>query len=289
MEKSDVTSLKVLLAAYGIVPRRSSGQNFLVCGEIVEKTLKVLNAGSRQVTELGAGTGVVTQALLSAGFTVRALENDRRLGELLTATTPDHLKHKLELIIGDLRQESWEWPVNTAHQYGGQAGRPGAYQLVGNIPYNLSGLILRRITQSVVAPERAVLLVQQEVGQRLAAQPPHLQLIGLAAQLWGTVRLLESVPAECFWPRPKIASQLIALEPHINNRLPGDERERVLAVAAQFFRAKRKQMGGTARRNWNFSSTQAERRLRQAGIDPAQRPQETTVLQWVRLTDLIEL
>jgi len=137
-------------------------------------------------------------------------------------------------------------------------------------------------------PEQVVLLVQREVGQRLAAQPPHLQLIGLAIQLWGTVRRLSSVPAGCFWPRPKIDSQLILLRPHTDSRLSGDERERVLAVAAQFFRLRRKQMGGTLRRNWNLNIAQAERQLRHVGIDPTQRPQEVTVLQWVQLTHLIE-
>jgi len=266
---TDIAFLKALLAAHGIRPRRSGGQHFLVCEDVVSATLKALGAGPEHITELGAGAGVLTQALLGAGFQVRAVERDRHLAKFLKETTPQRLTSSLELVIGDLRHEPWEWD------------RP--YQLVGNIPYYLSGLIIRRITLLEALPRRVVLLVQREVGQRLVSKTPGLQLIGLAVQLWGTAKVLAEVPANCFWPAPRVDSQLLVLEPKGSDRLSSDERERILALAGRFFRARRKQMGGVMRREWKVDSTRAEEALREAGIDPMVRPQEVTVAQWVQL------
>jgi 16S rRNA (adenine1518-N6/adenine1519-N6)-dimethyltransferase len=267
---TELAHLKALLTAHGIRPRRTASQNFLTSRDVVTAIVSAARGGPRAVTELGAGTGVITQALLTADFAVRAIERDRQLATILTSVMPPQLQPELELVIGDVRQKSWEWST--------------PYQIVGNIPYHLSGLVIRKITQLTPLPRQAVLLVQAEVGERLTAEVPQLQLIGLAVQLWGSARILQRVPAAAFWPSPRVDSALVLLTPASSTqRLSLAEREAVLGVAKHFFRSRRKQMGGVLKRWLAIKPEEAGDILRRAGIDLQQRPQEVSVSRWVAL------
>ncbi len=269
---TDISYLKALLAKAGIAPRHSAGQHFLVCAEVVEATLLALD-GSTRVTELGAGVGTLTGVLLEAGYKVRAIERDAALGNLIKEGIPRRMTGRLELVIDDLRTAAW--------------GGDDNYQLVGNIPYNLSGFIIRRLTQLNPAPERAVLLVQREVGERLTAPVGNLSLIGLAVQLWGKAETLLNVPASCFWPEPKVDSQLILLIPAGRTSVKVKEREAALALAKQFFQVKRKQVGGRMRQLFGLEAGAAAARLRQVGIEPTQRPQEIPASAWLALSRVV--
>ena len=261
--------LRELLEKHGVRPRRAAGQHFLVCERVTAATLTALSNGPPRISELGAGCGTLTGPLLAHHYTVRAIESDQQIAAVLLELTPKAARDRLELIVGDLREQQWEWAE--------------PWQLVGNIPYQLSGFIIRRLTQLKPPPALAVLLLQREVGARVTANEPQLQLLGLAVQLWGSARALLTVPASCFWPAPQVDSQLVALAPHTPPDLSLAERELVLQVAAHFFRNRRKQMGGVLRRQRGISDLAAERLLHTAGITPNQRPQEVAPAQWVRL------
>lgn len=269
---TDKDQVASLLAKAGRKPRRGLGQNFLVCEEVVEATLLALTR-QRPITELGAGIGTLTRALLEAGYKVRAIERDATLAGLVMSGLPRQLKKNLDLIINDLREVAWGWQ--------------SPYQLVGNIPYNLSGLVIRKLTQLTPAPERVVLLVQQEVGERLTARAGDLSLISVAVQMWGSAEKLLNVPASCFWPEPKVNSQLVLLSPKVNVASDSGEREAVLKLAKYFFQAKRKQIGGVMRRVFNMSAAEVENMLQQAGIEWTARPQEIPVKAWLALSRVV--
>ena len=280
---TDARYLQSLLGRAGIRPERSRGQNFLICEEVVEAILAALQEGPKSVTELGAGVGTLTQALAASGFKVRAIEKDKSLIPLLKKCVPKKMEERLEVVTGDLRKV--KWPCDASARFSANSG----WQLVGNIPYNLSGLILRKMTQLAPAPERVVLLVQKEVGERLTLPAGrqgrgHMSLVGLAVQLWGKATKLLNIPSSCFWPEPKVDSQLVLLTPHqlesTNSKAQITKNEHILNVAKPFFRAKRKQMGGVARRmGWK------EDVLASVGIDPADRPQEVSGEQWRKLAE----
>ena len=270
---TNISHLKALLAKAGIVPQHSAGQHFLVCAEVVEATLLALDGSPARVTELGAGVGTLTGVLLEAGYKVRAIERDAALGNLIKKGVPRRMTGQLELVIDDLRTAAWEGDDN--------------YQLVGNIPYNLSGFIIRRLTQLNPAPERAVLLVQREVGERLTAPVGNLSLLALAVQLWGKAETLLNVPASCFWPEPKVDSQLVLFYPTPEGGISREEREAVLKLAGQFFRARRKQMGGTLRRLFNWEEREVGEVLQRSDIKPSMRPQEIPASAWLALSRVV--
>jgi 16S rRNA (adenine1518-N6/adenine1519-N6)-dimethyltransferase len=269
---TDIDTLERILAKEKAAPLRQLGQNFLICDEPIEATIAALRPHVTNITELGAGVGPLTQALLSHNYSVRAIEQDTRLASALIKNLPTKLQTKLELITGDLREHNWE------HQT--------PWQLVGNIPYNLSGLILRRLTQLQKPPEQAILMVQREVADNLTAQVPHLGLLSLNIQLWGEAHLLLNIPASCYFPEPKVSSALVILIPH--QKSPSSAaREQILAVAKHFFRHRRKQIGGVMRNQLKLTDQTINSILAHVGATPIQRPQELTIDQWISLASVI--
>ncbi|MEX2054939.1 MAG: 16S rRNA (adenine(1518)-N(6)/adenine(1519)-N(6))-dimethyltransferase RsmA [Candidatus Andersenbacteria bacterium] len=265
---TDRDYLTSLLTKAGIRPVASAGQHFLIAEEVIEATLMALENGPQQITELGAGPGALTEALLQNGYHVRAIERDNALAHINEHHLPTKARQSLELIVKDLRDVNWSWPTD--------------YQLVGNIPYNLSGLIIRRITKLSPTPNRAVLLVQAEVGERLTATPPDMQLLSLAVSLWGEAHVLMKIPASCFWPAPQVNSALVLLLPHATNKEIA-QREDILAFAKPLFQLRRKQIGGSLQKTYQLSSNAVSTVLAEAGATTEQRPQELTVAQWQNL------
>ncbi|HBE89761.1 MAG: ribosomal RNA small subunit methyltransferase A [Candidatus Andersenbacteria bacterium RIFCSPHIGHO2_12_FULL_46_9] len=277
---TDINYLKSRLKRAGIKPQRSAGQNFLICPEVVEATVMAITGGPKKITELGAGVGTLTVALLAAGFAVKAIEREQQLAKAITKEVPSPGRANLKLETGDLRKVDWRWSEDGSIEQ--------KFQLVGNIPYNLSGLIIRRLVQLEPQPERVVLMVQWEVGERIVAQPPKMGLLGLAVSLWGKSDIIVRVPADCFWPKPKVGSCLIMLSPHGESRIKTEEREKVMAVAKPFFMAKRKQMAGVLKQNYKLMTREeAEMTLKKANIKGTQRPQEVAVEQWRALASVL--
>lgn len=267
---TDIQTLKYLLNKHGVQANKAASQNFLIAEEVVEATVMALDPAVTAVTELGAGLGTLTQGLVGAGFTVRALERDKVLGQILPTVLPAKQRQRVTVELADLREIAW--------------AQTEPWQLAGNIPYHLSGFILRQLTQLESTPARAVLLMQQEVGERLLASPGEMSLVSLAVQLWGEVHELLRVPPHCFWPPPAVHSMLVLLVPHAQETARSvHDREAILKLAKPFFQAKRKQMAGTLRRQWHLSPEDAVTLLAAAKIGPAQRPQELSRETWVAL------
>lgn len=270
---TDLTTLQHLLQKAGITPARSSGQNFLISDEVIEGIVACVDDMPKRVTELGAGTGVLTQALVMNGFSVKAIERDEKLTTLLLSALPPKKRDMVEIVRGDLKEAVWAWEE--------------PYVLMGNIPYNLSGFIFRRATQLLTHPHRIVFLVQQEVAERAVAVPPNMSLIGLAMQLWGTPEIVMRVPPSCFWPAPEVNSAVVMITPHAD-MMPLEVREVTLAVAKRFFQGKRKQIGGQMQRIFGLKTDEVVRICDTCGIQPTMRPQEVGLEQWKKLAGLLE-
>lgn len=267
---TDITTLKQVLGRAGIRLDPKQSQHFLILPEVVKATVAALDGGPKLITELGAGVGTLTQALAAHGYIVRAIERDKALAAALPGVLAPKERERVEVVAHDLREVKWEYEE--------------PYQLVGNIPYAFSGLILRRITQLSPAPERVVLLVQKEVGQRIIAQTPDMNLLGLAVQLWSEAEKLLLVPKNCFFPPPKVDSMLVMLIPNTDQ---SEEREAILKVAKIAFQAKRKQLQTSLRQRLGVSAEDIQKVLHRLGLSGKARPQELSVEQWKQLAQLV--
>jgi 16S rRNA (adenine1518-N6/adenine1519-N6)-dimethyltransferase len=234
----------------------------------------VRTAGLRSgdvVLEVGPGLGSLTLGLLPAAERVVAVEIDRRLADLLPATVADRrpdLAGRLTVVTADaLRIRDLPGPPPTA--------------LVANLPYNVAVPVLLHLLELLPTLDRALILVQAEVAERLAAAPggPAYGIPSVKAAWYGEVRRAGAVGRKVFWPEPNVDSGLVAL--HRRPPPPGD-RAATFAVVDAAFAMRRKSLRAALAR-WAGSPAAAEIRLRAAGIDPALRGEQLSVTDFARL------
>ena len=199
-----------LLASRQLRPKKSFGQNFLIVARYVDAIADACVGGESNplVVELGAGTGALTAALLARGAQVVAVERDRDLIPVLEAEFADAIAAgRLFLLEADAKAIDLEAILKAR-------GRSQCV-LAGNLPYQLTGPLLERATQTRDLVTRVVFLVQKEVAERLAAAPRSkvygALTVFVAAQF--AVKLVVHVPSAAFFPAPDVDSAVVAFTP----------------------------------------------------------------------------
>lgn len=202
-------SARSLLSRHGLRARRSLGQNFLgdpaLCGKIAD--LASVEADQTSVLEIGAGTGALTSQLLERARRVVAVETDRDLCALLRGRFESELASgKLRLIEADVRE------LDLGAQL---ASLPAPRTLSGNLPYHLSGLLLRRAIDLSQLVERSVFLLQLEVVERLCARPgsPGYGALSVFTQAVYRPERAFLVKRGAFYPQPGVDSATVVLSP----------------------------------------------------------------------------
>ncbi len=268
------TETRDLLARLGHVPRRFLGQNFLVDGNFVRKsiTLAGVSAGDA-VVEIGPGLGTLTAALLEAGAEVWAVETDRRLHAHLAATLGALHADRLHLLAGD----AVVLPL---------AGLPPArqhdFKIVANLPYAISTPWMDAVLSGPL-PARMVLMLQREAAERYAARPggKDFGAISIFLQAAYAVGGGHRVPASCFFPRPDVDSTLLRL-----GRRPDAFRfsPETRTLIRGCFQQRRKQIGALLRRHLPpGSAARWLDILASAGLGPSARPEQIPTALWQQL------
>jgi 16S rRNA (adenine1518-N6/adenine1519-N6)-dimethyltransferase len=208
-------SVRDQLEARGIAPKKSFGQNFLVDAHAlaaIADTCVPEHAGPVHTIELGAGTGVLTRALLDRGASVTAVERDRDLIPVLQEAFHAELQPeagaRLTLLEADAKA------VDLAAL---AAAHPGvATVLAGNLPYHLTGPIVEMATNASALFSHAVFLVQREVAQRLVAPAGSKDygVLSIFVQAAFRVTCVRDVGPSSFFPPPKVTSTIVKLVPH---------------------------------------------------------------------------
>ncbi|MEZ6234245.1 MAG: 16S rRNA (adenine(1518)-N(6)/adenine(1519)-N(6))-dimethyltransferase RsmA [Phycisphaerales bacterium] len=233
--------IKQLLAAGGMAPRKSLGQNFLIDHNLIRRLVDESGVGAGCVVlEVGPGTGTMTEELLARGCVVVASEIDRGLCELLRARHAGN--ERFRLVEGDCLRGKSALSEAVVGAIGG-----GAFSLVSNLPYGAgTGVLLALLTRHPECRRMAV-TVQREVADRLAASPgtEAYGSIGVVAQCVARVRRVATLPPECFWPRPEVTSAMVVLERL--ERPVTDDAGALGEFCKRGFAARRKQLRGVLR------------------------------------------
>jgi 16S rRNA (adenine1518-N6/adenine1519-N6)-dimethyltransferase len=223
------------------------------------------------VLEVGPGLGSLTLGLLPACAQVTAVEIDPRLAERLPRTVAERLPHladRLTVVTADaLRVRELPGPPPTA--------------LVANLPYNIAVPVLLHLLELLPSLRTALVLVQAEVADRLAAAPGSgaYGVPSVKAAWYGDVRRAGNVPRPVFWPVPNVDSGLVRLT---RRAAPPGDRAATFAVVDAAFATRRKGLRAALAR-WAGSPADAEARLRTAGIDPTTRGEQLSVTDFARL------
>jgi 16S rRNA (adenine1518-N6/adenine1519-N6)-dimethyltransferase len=234
----------------------------------------VRTAGLRDddvVLEVGPGLGSLTLGLLPAAAHVTAVEIDPRLARQLPLTVAERapaLADRLTVVEDDaLRVGALPGPPPTA--------------LVANLPYNVAVPVLLHLLELLPTLSSALILVQAEVAERLAAAPGSgaYGIPSVKAAWYGDVRRAGSIGRRVFWPEPNVDSGLVALT---RRPPPEGDRRATFAVVDAAFASRRKGLRAALSR-WAGSPAAAEVRLRAAGIDPSTRGEQLSVTDFARL------
>lgn len=206
--------------------KKSLGQNFLMHQQTADRIADAGQVSGKTVLEIGPGTGMLTRALLARAKRVIAVEADETLIPRLEETFAREVQEgRLELIHADIRQFD---PARIAEPY----------VLTANIPYYITGEIIRQFLTTKNKPSSMTLLVQKEVAVRIAREKKG-SLLSLSVKVYGDPVYEFTVPRGAFWPAPNVDSAVLSIRNIQNSWLPGEE-ERFFRVLRAGFAHKRK-------------------------------------------------
>ncbi len=266
-----------LLRHYGIRPVKRRGQNFLLDGNLARSIAGDVLALGDEVLELGAGGGALTVHLLASARSLACVEVDRELYALLQnefGQIPG-----FRAILGDLTRLDWEEALTAA------GVRP---VIAGNLPYVLTSLVLFAAAEYRERIAGAVFMIQKEVAERLTATPGGRDY-GVLSVVLGSVfsiRLVRTVPASVFWPRPQVQSAVVSLTPA--GDMSAAEFAHFREVVKKVFGQRRKKVASQLRTQFDLDPSAAEALAVAAGIDPESRPEQVAPDGYRRLARLLE-
>jgi 16S rRNA (adenine1518-N6/adenine1519-N6)-dimethyltransferase len=248
--------------------KKSLGQHWLKDEQTLKAICQAADLGKTDtVLEVGPGLGDLTRQLVKQAGRVIAVELDTDLTESLKKELP---AKNLEIINQDIRQLDL-------------TGLPLDYKVVANIPYYLTSHLIRLLSDTANQPETIVLLVQQEVAERLAAAPGKMSLLSVSAQYHYSAKRGPLVSAELFEPPPKVDSQVIILKRHPKLLFGAIDTKLYFRLVKAGFAGRRKKLRGSLSAGLHISKDQADDLLKQAGINPDKRAQELSLQDWHKL------
>ncbi|NCN52916.1 ribosomal RNA small subunit methyltransferase A [Candidatus Wolfebacteria bacterium] len=249
------------------------GQHFLINKEVPEKIIKALELNKGDVViEIGPGTGALTFPLIKKcqelDCKLIAIEKDKGLIKNFEN------KNGLEIFFGDaLKDLEKIIPKNKN------------YKLVGNIPYYITGKLLRTISELKNKPTNTVLMIQREVAARITSRPPNMNLLAAATQLWAEPKSLFNLPPTDFDPPPQVSSTVIRLK-SIDNKMNEKEVANFYKSLHVIFKQPRKTLFNNLREGMEIPQEDIKIGLNKLKIDLQLRSQNLSLDEIKSLTNL---
>jgi 16S rRNA (adenine1518-N6/adenine1519-N6)-dimethyltransferase len=265
-----------LLAEHGLSPRRALGQNFVADPNTVRRIVRLAGVGpGDRVVEVGPGLGSLTLALAEAGAEVTAVELDRHLLPVLRSVVEPV---GVRVVEGDAMSLDWDEVL------GGEAdgGPDDRWALVANLPYNVATPLVLDILARVPAIDRMLVMVQREVGERLAAGPGSKAygVPSVKVAYRAEAEVVGRVPPTVFVPQPRVESALVRLR-----RLPEPpvdaDPDLLFRLVEAGFGQRRKML----RRS--LASLVEPSAFERAGVRPEARAEELGLHDWARLANAV--
>ena len=228
--------------------------------------------GAENVIEVGPGLGGLTEGLSRSARRVFAVEVDGGLCAYLYehfASRPnvavfeqDALQTNPKALLGDEKE----------------------YVLVGNLPYNAGLAIVRHFLEGEVPPVKAIVMLQKEVADGIVAGPGKMTLAGIGVQIFADARRLFDVAPSAFYPPPRVRSTVIRLDRHETPLVPAIEQRPFFRTVRAGFSAPRKLLRNSLAQGLKIETAAADQAVAAARLDPASRPADLAIEEWLRLS-----
>lgn len=278
-DRPSTTEARELLRRLGAKPVKGLGQHFLVDRTVQETIVSAADLGPGDtVIEVGPGLGVLTQELARRAGRVIAVEVDPRLSGALRERL-SQFQH-LTVVNADVLDVQPQELVATRAR---PETHPPPYKVVANLPYYVAAPILRHFLEASLKPSLMVVMVQREVAQSIAASPGAMSILAVSVQLYGKPRIVDYVPASCFYPRPKVDSAIVRIEVYPELAVKVSSVSSFFELVKAGFSAPRKQLRNSLAQGLGVAPSDAEQLLRRADIAPQRRPEALSLDEWARL------
>ncbi len=260
---------KTILTSYDLQPRKGLGQNFLFDENVLARIVDAADIQpGDEVLEIGPGLGSLTRQLAASAHRVVAVELDDRLIPILENELAG--LDNVQIVHGDILEQD---PAALFR---------GPYKVVANVPYYITGAILRYLLSGGHKPSSMVLTVQKEVAERLTAVPPKMSLLAVSVQYYGQVTRVAALKAGAFWPRPDVDSAVIRIAVRPQAGFSEEQERAFFRIVRAGFSQKRKQLQKNLRQ-LNGDRTAVAEALQRADIDGARRAETLTLDEWLTL------
>ena len=258
----------MLLREHGLRANKGLGQNFLQDHTALEKIVEAAEIQQDDVVlEIGPGLGSLTRYLALSAKSVTAVELDQDLIPVLQTVLAPY--PNVRVVEGDILRVSPSSLVNTDD-----------YLVVANVPYYITSAIFRHLLETFPRPRRMVLTIQKEVAERICAQPGDMSLLALSVQVYGQPKIAAILPAEAFFPVPKVDSAIIRVDMLPQPRIPAHLLDSFFQMAKAGFSQKRKTLRNSLSAGLRIQTSDAGQLLEKSGIDPMRRAETLSLDEW---------
>ncbi len=262
---------QALLKQYRLHAHKGLGQNFLEDPFALEE---IIAAAEIQPTdtalEIGPGLGSLTRYLAASAKKVIAVELDGNLIPPLKEVLASY--QNVHIIHGDILKLSPKDLINEDH-----------YLVVANIPYYITSAVIRHLLENPSKPRRIVLTIQKEVAQRICAKPGDMSLLALSVQVYGAPRVAAHIPADAFFPAPKVDSAVLVVDIFPSPLIKEELLDSFFKLIKAGFSQKRKTLRNSLSSGLHISPVNAAELLTRAGIDPQRRAETLSIEEWEHL------
>jgi len=278
----DLTSKRVvknLLKKYQLRPSKGLGQNFLIDKKVLGKIIEAAELKPEDtVLEIGPGIGTLTRELAKKIKIVIAVEKDKRMVEILKETLKDF--KNVEVVKADIR--NWKATLR------GASRKTENYKVVGNLPFYLTAPVIRQFLELPKSrPREMVLVVQKEVGQRICAKPPRMNLLAVSVQFYSRPEVVYFVSKKSFWPQPEVDAAILKIQ-ILKTKFQNINKDLFFKIVKSGFSQPRKQLINNLSKGLDTDKIKTKAWLRENNIQPSQRAETLTVKEWIKLAITIK-
>ena len=265
-----------VLKRYGLHADKRLGQNFLqdpFALQAIASAAEIQETDT--VLEIGPGLGSLTRYLAASAKQVIAVELDRDLLAPLKAVIAPY--QNIRIVHGDILKLSPQELITEKD-----------YIVAANIPYYITSAVIRHLLESETKPRRIVLTVQKEVAERICAKPGDMSLLALSVQVYGKPHIAARIPAEAFYPAPKVDSAVLSIDIYPSPLINVELIDSFFKLIKAGFSQKRKTLRNSLSSGLHITTANSEALLAKANIDPIRRAETLSIEEWQTLCEIIK-
>ncbi len=268
-----------LLRQFGVKPRKSLGQHFLIDETVLECILSAAELSPGDiVVEVGPGLGILTEGLAKQGAQVIAVELDGKLVALLKRRLADF--PDVKIINADILRIT---PRQILESKSAVSALFQGYKVIANLPYYITSPLLRHFFEALPQPSEMIVMVQKEVGEAMVATPGNMSLLSVKTQFYSKPSIVSYVPPSSFYPPPKVDSVILRLDVYSQPPIQVPNPASFFDVVMHGFSSPRKQLRNSLAHSLDMPSSQVTLLLEKTGIEGERRAETLSLEEWREL------